>query len=374
MANYSRREFLKRLGIGTGAAALLANGGLPASLAKKIGSPLTANAAALQQTGVDLVVGDVVGFSLERQGWQGDFGSVTFQLHQALYNGEPTYYIRTDASNPDYAAENHLVFVPLMMVAASTEGAASKLYTFSNGAAEQLPVMNTIPGMDDYTPAWHIHNVTFNGAPALLDSAAAIEEAAANGDVSIEALPIVVNHPVVKWSGGELQEDPDKIEALGGGPLLAPVDTDAMRATFKLHQCFAQSRYIITDTSAVPMAPMMAVSPSAPTQKLADAGGTDEVWIFVNGLEGPGVMGFQPAIFDHSAGDPIWSPFWQHFAAEWNDPAEAVVVRSSTQLRELEDAGKLTIYKGVPDMDQSMPPFVVNCPVPILAPTTYDPA
>ncbi|MEL6270464.1 MAG: twin-arginine translocation signal domain-containing protein [Chloroflexota bacterium] len=374
MSHFSRRNFLKRAGMGTAAAALLANGGLPASLTRKLGMPSIASASVAAQTGVQLIVGDVVGFSLGRQGWEGDFGSVTFQLHQALYNGESAYYIRTDASNPDYAAENRLVFVPLMTAATSVEGATAILYTFANGAGEQLPVMSTVPGNDDYSPAWHVHTVTFNGEPTLLDSAAAVEEAAANGDVTIEAQPLVVNHPVVKWPGGELQEDPAALEALGGGPLLAPVDTDTMRATFKLHECYEQSRYIITDTSAVPMAPMMAVAPSGPSQGLRTAGAVDEVWIFVNGLPGPGVMGFQPAIFDNTAGNPIWSPYWEHFAVAWNNEADAVVVSSSAQLRELEAAGAVTIYKGVPDMDQSMDPFVVNCPVPIIAPTTYNPA
>ncbi len=374
MRSLSRRDFIKGIGIGTAGAALLANGGLPNKLARNVGLARSAFASPALQTGVDLLVGDVIAFQLERGAWEGDFGSVTFQLHQALYNGESAYYIRTDASNPDYATENSLVFVPLMVAAMNLEGAASKLYTFTNGGAEQLPVMSTVPGEENYSPAWHVHSVTFNGEPTLLDSEAAIAEAEANGDITIEPLQLVVNHPVVKWPGGELQEDTEAIEALGSGPLLAPVDTEGMRATFKLHECYANSRYIITDTSAVPMAPMMAVAASAPTQLLRQAGAVDEVWIFVNGLAGPGVMGFQPAIFDNSAGNPIWSPYWEHFAVEWNDESAAVVVESSTQLRQLEADGAVTIYKGVPDMDQSMDPFVVNCPVPILAPPTYSPA
>lgn len=54
---------------------------------------------------------------------------------------------------------------------------------------------------------------------------------------------------------------------------------------------------IVTDTSAAPMAPMMSVAASPPTQALTEIRATDKIWVFGNGLKGSGVMGFQPAIF-----------------------------------------------------------------------------
>ena len=35
---------------------------------------------------------------------------------------------------------------------------------------------------------------------------------------------------------------------------------------------------------------------------------------------GPGAMGFQPGIFREKAGEPAWSPLWDHFTVVWNDP------------------------------------------------------
>jgi hypothetical protein len=230
-----------------------------------------------------------------------------------------------------------------------------------------------IPNEDEYSPAWHVHRVTFNGTPTVLNSAEAIREAESAGDISVEALSLVVNFPVVSWPGGELAEDTEKVSYLGTGPLISPVDTENMEVTFKLHQCYPGSRYIVTDTSAVPMAPMMSIAASAPTQALLNAGATDEIWVWGNGIPGSGVMGFQPAIFDNGAGNPIWSPFWAHFTAVWEDESQARLVTSSDELRELIDSGAITVFNGVPDMDQSMPPFVVNCPVPIKARTTFQP-
>jgi hypothetical protein len=373
----SRRNFLKGLG-GGAAAALLANAGLPAAFASDtrifadtIGRAQAARALQMMPD-VELLVGDVIGFQLESSAWEGAFGSVTFQMHQAWYNGENVYYIRTDASDADFAAEQKLVSVPLLNAVMATESAASTLYTFENGAADQYPVVSTIPANEDYSSAWHIQRVTFNGTPEILDSADAVQAAADAGDVTIEASNIIVNFPVVKWPGGELTEDTEKATYLGTGPLITPADTDLMQVTFKLHQCYPGSRYIVTDTSAAPMAPMMAIAPSAPTQELMNVGATDEIWVFGNGFPGSGVMGFQPAVFDNAAGEPVWSPFWNHFTAVWADEGAAEVVTSSDQLRALVDEGALEIFNGTPDTHPGG--FVVNCPVPIKAATTWQPA
>lgn len=372
----SRRHFMKNVGLGAGAA-LMANVGLPAVFAQDKSTLLnTLENAGLDlqmQMGhhpdVELLVGDVIGFQLESDLWAGDFGSVTFRLHKAWYNGEDVYYIRTDSSDADFAAENKLVHVPLLNAAMAAEGATSQLYTFDNGTDDQYPVVSTTPANDNYSSAWQIHTVTFNGTAEILTSVEAIMEAEAAGDVTVEALQLIVNYPMVKWNGGELAEDTEKESYLGTGPLISPTNTDAMRVTFKLHQCYPGSRYIVTDTSAVPMAPMMSIAPAGPTQALVDVGATDEIWVFGNGIPGSGVMGFQPAIFDHSAGNPVWSPFWNHFTAVWVDESEATVVTSAEELRSLVDDGKLTIFNGTPNTDPQG--FVVNCPVPIKAANTF---
>jgi hypothetical protein len=366
----SRRGFLKGIGAG-GAAALLANAGMPFRVAAERAAFGSLQSGNLQMPpDVELLNGDVLGFSLTSREWEGSFGWVTFRLHQAWHNGENVYYIRTDTSDATFAGDNRLVHVPLLNAALSAEGATSQLYTFENGAADQYPVVSHVPNEEAYSPAWQVHRVTFSGTPTVLSSAEAIREAEAAGDLTIEALPLVVNFPVVKWAGGELAEDTEKLTYLGTGPLVSPVDSDSMEVTFKLHQCYPGSRYIVTDTSAVPMAPMMSIAASAPTQALLNVGATDEIWVWGNGLPGSGVMGFQPANFDNSAGSPIWSPFWAHYTAVWTDESQARLITTSAEIRELQSAGTIQVFNGVPDMDQSMPPFVVNCPVPIKARNT----
>ena len=73
------------------------------------------------------------------------------------------------------------------------------IWAFTNGAAGQRNVIDTVPGRSDYTPLWAVRLVTWKDAKAagVLRSAAAIRRAAAAGRVSVKAMPIVVNCPVL---------------------------------------------------------------------------------------------------------------------------------------------------------------------------------
>jgi hypothetical protein len=384
---YSRRDFLRFAGLGATASILAACSGSGASRLPTVTpaptnppatatpvsaaaasdlAPVSEEAAAAQ---AEIVVGDVVDFVLSSEEWPGMFGSVTMKLHESFFDGDMAYHIQTDANDPTFAQENKLVFVPLLGALLQNEEATSVYYTFENGVNEQQPVLSTIPGQDDFSPAMHVYNVTFTGSPTLLDSAEAVQAAEADGDVTIADTGLVVNCPIIKWPGGSLDVDTALEATLGDGQLFSEPDTNKLEVTLKLHQCYPGSRYILTDTSTADMAPMMHVPASPPTLAMLEAGATDEIWIFHNGIEGSGVMGFQPAIFDHKATNPAWSPFWDHRALEWNEGVEARVLTSSDEIRAAIEAGDVTEYMGVKPSHPNG--FVVNCPAPILAPNTF---
>jgi hypothetical protein len=73
------------------------------------------------------------------------------------------------------------------------------IWAFTNGATGQHNIIDTVPGRSDYTPLWAVRLVTWkDGQTArVLRSAAAARRAAAAGQVSIKAMPIVVNCPVL---------------------------------------------------------------------------------------------------------------------------------------------------------------------------------
>jgi hypothetical protein len=322
----------------------------------------------------EVIVDDVIEFTLAPDGrWDGPFGSVTMQLHRGWVDGQDLTFIRTDASEEDFANQEGLVYVPLMANALDQPDSHGDLYLFDEGHEEQLPVFSTSPADgENFSPAFRIHHVR-NGAEldGPLTSEQDILDAAEAGEIEVDDTDIIVNYPVITWPGGQIPVDEDKAEALGGGQLIEEPDIDGGAVTLKLHQCYPGSRYIITDTSALPMAPMMGAGEAGASGLLIDARAVAPITIFLNGLEGTGAMGFQPGIFNANAGDLAWSPFWEHFAAEWVNEDEAVPVTSQRQLDELVEAGDLIRYGGVPDTDPDT--FVVNCSVPILAPVTWEP-
>ncbi|MFK7801693.1 MAG: twin-arginine translocation signal domain-containing protein [Anaerolineae bacterium] len=364
-SNLNRRQFIQ-LGAASSGALLLAACGSPAAPPTAVPptavpAPTQSAALASLPDGVEVMAKDVLDFALSSSDWSGDFGSVTFRLHEGKVDGESIYYIRTDTSDSSYAEQEGLVYVPLLATA-NGQDIANTLYVFSDGAPA---VMKFAPGNDSFASLFQIVNVT----PPIgqtYDSAEAIESA--NG-VTIEETSIFVNFPILKWPGGELSTDTDLAETLGSGQLFAPCDTEKMEVTMKLHKCYPGSRYILTDTSMPGMAPMMSINSAPLTQKLKDTGGTDEIWVFANGIAGPGVMGFQPAIFDNKAGEPAWSPFWDHYTVKWVDESKATLLKSSQEIRDLIASGDLEEFAGVPDTHPNG--FVVNCPAPILAPNDF---
>jgi hypothetical protein len=374
---FSRRELVRKAGglavLGLSAPALLAACGGEEEEAPETGAPV-ASATAPAATTVEeaqeqarAVVGDVVDFALSSDQWEGDFGFVTMALHHGLVDGADVYFVRTDASDERYATAEKLVFVPKLQ-ALLVDGLAGAAYFFdSNG---QPPVLSSEPDRDDYTPAWRIHNVRFADGSRRLRSAAEIAEAEREGAIAIESTEVIVNAPLVKWSSGTLAVDRERTAYLGQGQLLEPPDTGALRVTFKLSQCFPGSRYIVTDHSIAPAAAMTSTSFAPALQGgPTEAGATGRTNVFMNGIRGPGPMGFQPSAFDFDAGAAEWSPYWDHYTYAWKNEQQARVLRSQEEVHEARDAGELEEFPGTPDTNGEV--FTVNCPVPVLAPVTF---
>jgi hypothetical protein len=73
------------------------------------------------------------------------------------------------------------------------------IWAFTNGHEGQRNVIDTVPGRRDYTPLWAVRLVTWASGetPRVLRSAAAVRAVQRAGDVTIRAMPIVVNCPVL---------------------------------------------------------------------------------------------------------------------------------------------------------------------------------
>lgn len=361
---YTRRHLLRA----ASTTALLAACTTPAAVGSASPGRVVSPTPAPDSSATKLVR-DVLDFTL-RGPYQWNGGRVTMRMYAGAVAGSTVYFVRTDTSDAAFAKLEGLVFVPLLAAArvAKPKGVAD-LFLFDDGAPGQLPVLSTMPGQADFTSLFVVHRARWRGPKARLDSADAVRAAERSGGLTIEPTNTIVNYPLVKWPGGELPVDQKVEKALEGGPLLARPDVDKLQVTFKLHQCFPESRYIVTDTSAVPMAPMMNIAGSPATSGLAEAGATSKITVFGNGLAGPGAMGFQPAIFQAKAGDAAWSPMWDHWTAVWKDPARTALVRDQQELDARVSRGEIVLHRGTPDTKGQG--FVVNCPSPLTAPNDF---
>lgn len=73
------------------------------------------------------------------------------------------------------------------------------IWAFTNGDEDQRNIIDTVPGRKDYTPLWAVRMITWkDGANVrVLRSAAAVSRAQRAGELTIRAMPIVVNCPVL---------------------------------------------------------------------------------------------------------------------------------------------------------------------------------
>jgi hypothetical protein len=91
---------------------------------------------------------------------------------------------------------SYLDFGPVKLRAGNK---VAPIWAFTNGPEGQRNIIDTVPGRKDYTPLWAVNMVTWksSGDARVLRSAAAVRAAQRAGDVTIRAMPIVVNCPVL---------------------------------------------------------------------------------------------------------------------------------------------------------------------------------
>jgi hypothetical protein len=91
---------------------------------------------------------------------------------------------------------SYLDFGPVKLRAGNK---VAPIWAFTNGDESQRNIIDTVPGRKDYTPLWAVNMVTWksSGDARVLRSAAAVRTAQRSGQVTIRAMPIVVNCPVL---------------------------------------------------------------------------------------------------------------------------------------------------------------------------------
>ena len=83
------------------------------------------------------------------------------------------------------------------------------------------------------------------------------------------------------------------------------------------------------------------------------SGASSDLYVFTNGIEGTGPMGFQASIGSTNVGDEFYSPLWRIQAATWKDSSSADFLTTANGITSAGTKGYITTeVAGV----------IVNCP------------
>jgi hypothetical protein len=181
----------------------------------------------------------------------------------------------------------------------------SPLWKFTNGAAGQRDIVDTIPGKARYSALWQVNRVTWAGdsTPRLLRSAEQIQKARAGGELTITTTASVVNRTL-----------------LGFGQVR--------------HPGFSRGKTIhYYELGAVKVASGNEILP---------------IWTVTNGVKG------QRNLAEVTPGQTAYPPLWGIIEVTWSRSAEKRLLTSVAALKRAQAAGDVTLKKT---------PLVVNCPL-----------
>jgi hypothetical protein len=79
-----------------------------------------------------------------------------------------------------------------------------------------------------------------------------------------------------------------------------------------------------------------------------------QLWIFKNGVKGPGLMGFQTNVLNSIPGDPHYTPLWKVNIVEWKTASTPTILGSDDIIANAVKKGQITV---------TPTNVVINCPV-----------
>jgi len=300
---------------------------------------------------------------------------IDIPLMKGYENGNEIFFIATDVSDKKTAemitnlTGFKVNFSPLL--AQTPESARGQAYVFKNGIEGkgplgfQLPVVNGKPGDEEYSPLLQLNTAEWKQGTMTkeLKSVKEIMDAEKNGTIVVTKTDIIVNHPAIKWQGGEMKILENKTihdDSAYGPAQVLNIDTEQMVVTMVAHRGWGPDGktvyYIVTDATPEMPAAMMGVTSVPFDEKLAGTPVAVDLFQFMNGINGTGPMGFQAGIGAANPTDKNYSPMWKISFNEWKDPSKARILETVDDIITMQKSGMITI---TPAMDGK---HVVNCP------------
>ena len=290
--------------------------------------------------------------------------TVELPLVAAWYDGRMGYYIQTEASDPDVAADQGVNLVPQLSDAIAA-GVTDDIYVVTNfNQANVIPSAPIPTGPNnadpDYTPLWQVSLVTWadDAKPHTLRSEADVLAAEAAGLVTITQTTVVVNCPVMFTRQGGLLPTADINFARWHWQHNYHCRQAIKTPTVELPLVAAwydgkMGYYIQTEASNPDVAVDQGVN-LVPQLSDSIAGGvTDDIYVITN-FDQANIIPSAPIPTGPENADPDYTPLWQVSLVTWNEDVTSYVLRSEEDVNAAQEAGLITITQTT---------VVVNCPV-----------
>ena len=299
-------------------------------------------------------------------------------MHNGTYDGEALHYIITDTNDETYASiisvkQNWKVELAPLLVN-TPESSLDEVYVFTNGIfgggiyGFQNEVFASTPAQpEQYSALRSVNEISWKtGQNAeVLDSEELIKEAEEDGRIEIEKKDVIINMPQIVWPEGQMVVKEEKIltenTPYDGGQVL-DINTQNMTVTFVAHRGWGPDGstiyYIVTDATPKGPAEMMGVVDSPTSANLIANAAAVDLFQFMDGIKGSGPLGFQPGIAAAVPGDENYSPMWRIFMISWNEPENASVLETKSDIEYFHSNDLITINLARPMNSE----HIVNCP------------
>jgi len=303
---------------------------------------------------------------------------VVIPMHMGTYEGEPVEYIITDTNDETYAnliTEQQNWKVELAPPLENTpESSLDDVYLFKDGISGdgihgfQNEVFSSTPAQaEQYSALRSVYEVSWKtGQNAeVLDSVELIKEAEEDARIEIEKKDVIINMPQIVWPEDQMVVREEKTltenTSYEGGQVL-DINTQNMTVTFVAHRGWGPNGstiyYIVTDATPKGPAEMMGVVNAPTSANLIKNSAAVDLFQFMDGIKGSGPLGFQPGIASAAPGDENYSPMWRIFTVSWNEPENAYVLETKSDIDHFQSNGLITVSLARPMNSE----HIVNCP------------
>lgn len=281
--------------------------------------------------------------------------AATLPVTVGWYNGEPSFYLSTDASDKNVAAAIQANFSPALGNAANTS-AVDDIYAVTNFAQGNIIPSAPVPAGPGnsngaYSPLWQLSMVTWlpGATPQLLRSEAEVLAMKAAGKVSVTKTNIVINCPVLYTPQGDLLAGSEVMLARATG------SATAARATVPLTIGWFNGQtalYISIEASTAAAAGPNA-NLSTAIGNAANGTAVDDIYAVTNFKQG-NVIPSAPTPAGSASTSLQYTPIWQVSTVTWKAGKTLRTLKSEAEVLAAKADGAVTITKTN---------IIVNCPV-----------